>query len=74
MKFLVPIAFVAILSCLGLALYYMLSGGRNGGKTQSQRMAKALAVRVGVSIALFLCVLLGWKLGWLHPTGLPLHG
>lgn len=68
MTYLVTIAFVAILSSLGIALFFMMRGGRSGADA-SQKMARALAVRVGVSILLFACVLLAWKLGYIQPTG-----
>ena len=69
MTYLAIIAFVAILSSLGLALFFMVRGGRDGAKT-SQKMARALAARVGLSILLFVCVLVAWKLGYIHPTGI----
>ena len=69
MTYLATIAFVAILSSLGLALFFMMRGGRYGTKT-SQKMARALAARVGLSILLFVCVLVAWKLGYIHPTGI----
>ena len=72
MKYLVVIAFVAILGSLATALIYMMRDGRNG-EAKTSRMAKALAFRVGFSIVLFLCVLLAWKLGYIHPTGIPLQ-
>jgi len=69
MTYLVIIAFVAILSSLGAALFFMLRGGRDKANT-SQKMARALAARVGLSILLFVCVLVAWKLGYIHPTGI----
>jgi hypothetical protein len=69
MTYFATIAFLAIFSSLGLALYFMMRGGRDGAKT-SQNMARALAARVGFSILLFVCVLLAWKLGYIHPTGI----
>jgi cytochrome bd-type quinol oxidase subunit 2 len=72
MKFLVAIAFIAILASLGSALFFMMRDGQNG-QAKTSRMAKALAFRVGFSIVLFLCVLLAWKMGYIHPTGIPLQ-
>jgi cytochrome bd-type quinol oxidase subunit 2 len=72
MKFLVAIAFIAILVSLGSALFFMMRDGQNG-QAKTSRMAKALAFRVGFSIVLFLCVLLAWKMGYIHPTGIPLQ-
>ena len=72
MKYLVVIAFVAILGSLATALIYMMRDGRNG-EAKTSRMAKALAFRVGFSILLFMCILLAWKLGYIQPTGIPLQ-
>ena len=76
MTYFAPLAFVAIISSLGVALYFMLRGGGDDaidaeGKPKPNPMVRALAVRVGLSILLFLCILIGWKLGYLHPTGIP---
>lgn len=70
MKYLVALAFVAILGSLGSALWFMMRDGQ-GGKAKSSNMARALAFRVGFSILLFICILAAWKLGWIHPTGIP---
>ncbi|MDA8444904.1 MULTISPECIES: twin transmembrane helix small protein [Comamonadaceae] len=70
MKYVVVLAFLAILASLGSALFFMMRNGRND-KARSGRMARALAVRVGLSILLFLCLLAAWKLGYIQPTGLP---
>lgn len=73
MKYLVVVAFIAILASLASALFFMMRNGQDdkGNKAKGNRMAKALAVRVGLSIVLFLCLLLAWKLGYIQPTGLP---
>lgn len=73
MKYLVVVAFVAILASLASALFFMMRNGQDDkdNKAKGNRMAKALAVRVGLSIVLFLCLLLAWKLGYIQPTGLP---
>ncbi len=71
MSYLVALAFLAILSCLAAALFFMLKGGQAVDASQkSKRMALALALRVGFSILLFICVLVSWQLGWIHPTGI----
>lgn len=72
MTYLVIIAFVAILTSLGAALFFMLRGGDKDdtGAHTSQKMARALAARVGISIFLFVCVLAAWKLGYIQPTGI----
>ncbi len=72
MKFLVALAFIAILVSLGSALFFMMRDGRNG-QAKTNRMARALAFRVGFSVLLFLCILLAWKLGYIQPTGIPLQ-
>ncbi|EGI76834.1 twin transmembrane helix small protein [Hylemonella gracilis] len=69
MKYLVALAFLAILASLGSALFFMLRDGRNG-QPKTSRMARALGFRVGFSILIFLCILLAWKLGYIHPTGI----
>ncbi|MBE7940288.1 MULTISPECIES: twin transmembrane helix small protein [Ramlibacter] len=69
MKYLVLVAFVAILGSLGSALYFMMQDGRNG-RAKSSNMARALGFRVGFSILLFLCILGAWKMGWIQPTGI----
>ena len=71
MKYLVILAFVAILGSLGSALFFMMSDGRDG-KPKTSNMARALAFRVGFSILLFICILVAWKLGYIQPTGIPL--
>lgn len=69
MKFLVALAFLAIIASLGSALFFMMRDGRDG-RPKTSNMARALAFRVGFSILLFLCILLAWKLGYIHPTGI----
>jgi hypothetical protein len=74
MKFLVALAFLAILSSLVFALVYMMKGGQGdapSGTAPKGKMAKALAFRVGFSILLFVCVLVAWKMGWIQPSGIP---
>ena len=65
MKIIVALAFVLILSSLGVALFFLM---RDKGK--SNRTVQALAMRVGLSITLFLIVLASYKMGWIHPTGI----
>ena len=72
MKYLVAVAFVAILASLGSALYFMMKDGQDG-KPKTNNVARALAFRVGFSILLFVCILLAWKFGYLKPTGIPLR-
>ena len=70
MKWIVALAFVAIIGSLGAALFFMMRDGRNG-VAKTNNMVRALAMRVGFSIVLFLCVLLAWKLGYIQPSGIP---
>ena len=55
MKFIIVVAFVAILAALVSAGAFMLREGRDG-KPKTSNMARALAFRVGFSILLFLCI------------------
>ncbi|MBB6560110.1 hypothetical protein HNP48_002782 [Acidovorax soli] len=73
MKYLVVLAFIAILASLASALFFMMRGGKDASddKAKGRRMARALALRVGLSIVLFLCILVAWQLGYIQPTGLP---
>jgi hypothetical protein len=70
MKYVVIIAFVAIIASLATALYFMMKDGRDG-KAKTSGMARALAFRVGISILLFICILVSWKMGWIQPSGIP---
>lgn len=70
MKYLVALAFLAILASLGAALFFMLRDGRDG-RAKSGGMARALTVRIALSVILFLCILGAWKLGYIQPGGLP---
>lgn len=69
MKYLVALAFLAILASLGSALFFMMKDGRDG-KPKTSNMARALAFRVGFSILIFLCILIAWKLGYIQPSGI----
>lgn len=70
MTYLVALAFIAILSSLGAALFFMMKDGTEG-KRKTSNMARALAFRVGFSILLFICILIAWKMGYIQPTGIP---
>lgn len=70
MKYLVLLAFLAIVGSLGTALFFMMKNNSNG-KSRGQKMAMALAMRVGISVLLFCGILLAWKLGYIQPTGIP---
>lgn len=69
MKYIVILAFVAILGSLATALFFMMKNNASG-KSREQKMAFALAMRVGISIVLFAGILLAWKLGYIQPTGI----
>lgn len=79
MKYLVIVAFIAIIGSLGAALVFMMRGGQsddtNGQNSPPRKnhMARALAFRVGFSILLFVVVLISYLMGWIQPTGLPLQ-
>lgn len=69
MKYLVPLAFLAIIASLGSALFFMLRDGRDG-KPKTSNMARALAFRVGFSVLIFICILIAWHFGYIQPTGI----
>jgi hypothetical protein len=69
MKFIVALAFLAILGSLASALIFMMRSGPSD-QPKSKNMVKALGLRVGISIFLFICVLIAWQLGYIHPTGI----
>lgn len=71
MKYLVVLAFLAIVGSLGSALFFMMRDGHDG-RPKTNNMARALAWRVGFSIVLFVCILLAWKFGYIQPSGIPL--
>ncbi|MEY5100333.1 MAG: hypothetical protein RJA36_3052 [Pseudomonadota bacterium] len=75
MKYLVILAFVAIIASLAAALLAMLRGdsGQAQDAHRSRRMARALALRVGLSVLLFAALLLAHQLGWIRPGSMPLH-
>ena len=70
MKYLVALAFLAIIASLGSALFFMMKDGRDG-KPKTSNMARALTWRIGLSVVLFICILIAWKFGYIQPTGIP---
>jgi len=70
MKYLIALAFLAIIASLGSALFFMMKDGRDG-KPKSNNMARALTFRIGFSILIFVCILIAWQLGYIQPTGIP---
>jgi len=76
MKYLVIVAFVAIIGSLAAALVFMMRSPQNNAESdekKSRRMARALALRVGFSVLLFVLVLISYFAGWIQPTGLPMR-
>ncbi|WP_332744048.1 twin transmembrane helix small protein [Hydrogenophaga sp.] len=79
MKYLVIVAFIAIIGSLAAALVFMMRGGLSDAADapdsppRKNHMARALAFRVGFSILLFVVVLISYLMGWIQPTGLPLQ-
>lgn len=71
MKFVIILAFLAILASLGSALFFMMRKGDDDAQDEQrrQKMFRALALRVALSITLFICLLVAAKLGWIQPTG-----
>ena len=74
MKFVIILAFLAILASLGSALFFMMRKPNDADSAdddgqRSKKMFRALAMRVALSITLFLCVLLAAKMGYIQPTG-----
>lgn len=78
MKYLVIVAFIAIVGSLAAALLFMVRGGADTSNDgidvpRKHPMARALALRVGFSILLFVLVLIGYMMDWIQPTGLPMQ-
>ena len=71
MKFVIILAFLAILASLGSALFFMMRkpDDTDDDGQRSKKMFRALAVRVALSVVLFICVLLAAKMGYIQPTG-----
>jgi hypothetical protein len=64
-KFLILIAFVAIVASLASGLVYLFKDDHD-----SRRVVKALTWRIGLSIALFVLLLLAYAAGWIEPGNL----
>lgn len=70
MKYIVIVAFIAILGSLVAALVFMTK--KTGDQSaRAKRMANSLALRVSISILLFCTILFSWWMGWILPTGRP---
>ena len=73
MNILIPLAFLAILGSLGVALFFMLRGSSEDtadADAKRKGMARALSIRIAVSVVVFICLLIAWQLGYIHPTGI----
>ena len=68
----IVLALLAIVICLGAALFFMWRGAGQG-RSAGRPMLRALALRVGLSVLLLLGLLLAWQLGYLQPHGAPLR-
>jgi len=66
MKIFISVVFLAIVSSLVMAGYFML---KREAKDRSRNMALALTVRIGLSVALFAGMLILWSLGYIEPSG-----
>ncbi|HRP35117.1 MAG TPA: twin transmembrane helix small protein [Gammaproteobacteria bacterium] len=62
MKFLILVAFVAILASLASGLVYLFKDDHD-----SRRVVKALTWRIGLSVAMFVVLLLAYAMGWIQP-------
>ena len=72
MKYLVVLAFIAILASLASALFFMMRRPSEGDhEARSRHMARALTFRIGFSVLLFVLVLFSYLMGWIQPTGIP---
>ena len=77
MKFVIVLAMLLIVACLGSACFFMLRKDRASAEevddeARSRSMFRALGWRIALSVVLFVSILLAAKLGYLHPAGLPL--
>ena len=61
-KFLILVAFVAILASLASGLVYLFKDDHD-----SRRVVKALTWRIGLSVALFAVLLFAYALGFIEP-------
>lgn len=61
-KFLILVAFVAILASLASGLVYLFKDDHD-----SRRVVKALTWRIGLSVAMFVVLLLAYALGFIEP-------
>ncbi len=66
-KTLIIIAFVAIISSLGSALFHLV---KHKDPANSQKTLKALTFRIGLSVALFIFVVILTATGIIEPTGI----
>lgn len=67
MKVIIILLLIAIIYCLGSAVYYMILGKKN-----SASMAKALTWRVSLSLLLFVLLFISYAMGWITPNNFSL--
>ena len=61
-KFLILLAFVAIVASLASGLVYLFKDDHD-----SRRVVRSLTWRIGLSIALFVTLLIAYAAGWVEP-------
>ena len=64
MTLIISLAMLAIVTALGMAMYYLMTD--HGPK---KRTVNALILRVGLSIGLILFLIIGYFMGWIEPHG-----
>lgn len=67
-KLIIVLFLIAIVFCLGSALYYLLHDHGD-----SRRMAKMLTLRITLSLILFFALIVGFATGLLHPNSIALY-
>lgn len=68
MKLVIVLFILAILFCLGSAMYYLLYDRRDPTK-----MVKMLSLRIALSVILFFALILGFATGVLKPNNIALY-
>lgn len=61
-KIIIILFFIAIITSLGSALYYLIAH-----KDKHNEVAKALTLRIGLSLTLFILLMIAFGMGWIHP-------
>lgn len=68
MKLVIVLFIVAILFCLGSAMYYLLYDRQDPTK-----MVKMLSLRIALSVILFFALIIGFATGVLKPNNIALY-